>query len=72
MTIIVRKISLTLDKLDFICSCAIDSVEEGGPVLVPIGCLGIILQLLEQISQSLESSNLNRSVNCLFLTSKLV
>ncbi|KAJ4956533.1 hypothetical protein NE237_013316 [Protea cynaroides] len=48
-----------MDKLSFICSCAIDSVREGGSVLVPIGRLGIVLQLLEQLSQSLESANLN-------------
>nr|DAD43103.1 TPA_asm: hypothetical protein HUJ06_001333 [Nelumbo nucifera] len=51
--------TVEIDKLAFICSCAIDSVREGGSVLIPIGRLGIILQLLEQISISLESSNLN-------------
>ncbi|XP_043721024.1 uncharacterized protein LOC122668538 [Telopea speciosissima] len=52
-----------MDKLAFICSYAIDSVTQGGYVLVPIGRLGIVLQLLEQISQSLASANLN--VKCL-------
>ncbi|XP_077241662.1 integrator complex subunit [Tasmannia lanceolata] len=47
-----------LDKLTFICSCAVNSVKGGGSVLIPIGRLGTILQLLEQISLSLESSNL--------------
>ncbi|OVA07305.1 Beta-Casp domain [Macleaya cordata] len=47
-----------MDKLAFICSHAIDSIKAGGSVLVPFGRLGIVLQLLEQISLSLESSNL--------------
>ncbi|KAF8403602.1 hypothetical protein HHK36_011706 [Tetracentron sinense] len=47
-----------MEKLAFICSCAIDSVKEGGSVLIPIGHLGIVLQLVEQISLSLESANL--------------
>ncbi|XP_030477232.1 uncharacterized protein LOC115694254 [Syzygium oleosum] len=45
------------DKLNFICSCAVDAVKAGGSVLIPIGRLGIILQLLEQISICLESSH---------------
>lgn len=47
-----------IDKITFICSCVMDSLNGGGSVLIPIGRLGIILLLLEQISQSLESSNL--------------
>ncbi|KAK3027184.1 hypothetical protein RJ639_042450 [Escallonia herrerae] len=47
-----------MEKLAFISSCAVDSVEAGGSVLVPIGRLGIVLQLLEQLSLSLKSSNL--------------
>uniref|UniRef100_A0A5B7BS94 Beta-Casp domain-containing protein n=1 Tax=Davidia involucrata TaxID=16924 RepID=A0A5B7BS94_DAVIN len=47
-----------MEKLAFICSCAMDSVKAGSSVLIPIGRLGIVLQLLEQISFSLESSNL--------------
>lgn len=47
-----------IEKLAFICSCAVDSVKAGGSVLVPIGQLGIVLQLLEQVSLALESSNL--------------
>ncbi|KAF6138038.1 hypothetical protein GIB67_042943 [Kingdonia uniflora] len=46
-----------IDKLAFVCSCAIDSVKQGGSVLIPSGRLGIILQLLEQLSMCLESSN---------------
>lgn len=49
-----------MEKLDFICSCLVDSVKVGGSVLIPIVRLGIILQLLEQISSSLESSCLNK------------
>ncbi|XP_074276685.1 uncharacterized protein LOC141600360 [Silene latifolia] len=45
-------------KLDFICSCAVDSVKAGGSVLIPIGRIGVILQLLEHISSSIELSDL--------------
>ena len=51
-----------MEKLNFICSCIIDSVKAGGSVLIPIGRLGTILQLLELISLSLEASSLK--VNC--------
>lgn len=47
-----------MEKLNFICSCIIDSVKAGGSVLIPFGRLGIILQLLELISLSLEASSL--------------
>ncbi|KAI3947883.1 hypothetical protein MKX01_034548 [Papaver californicum] len=47
-----------MDKLAYLCFHAIESVRAGGSVLIPIGRLGIVLQLLEQISLSLESSNL--------------
>lgn len=47
-----------LDKINFICSCVVDAAEGGGSVLIPIGRLGIILQLLEVISQALEASKL--------------
>ncbi|XP_038890024.1 integrator complex subunit 9 homolog isoform X2 [Benincasa hispida] len=47
-----------LEKLSFICSCAIQSVESGGSVLIPINRFGLTLQLLEQISASLDYSNL--------------
>lgn len=45
-------------KLAFICSCAIDSLKAGGSVLIPIGRIGIVLQLLEQISFSQDFLNL--------------
>lgn len=43
-------------KLAFICSCVVDSVKAGGSVLIPLNQLGIVLQLLEQIPNFLESS----------------
>lgn len=46
------------DKLSFITSYIIDSIRDGGSVLIPIGRLGIILQLLEQISDLLKSLSL--------------
>ena len=49
------------EKLYFICSCAIQSVESGGSVLIPINRLGVNLQLLEQISASLDYSDLKVS-----------
>ncbi|KAI4323529.1 hypothetical protein L6164_023126 [Bauhinia variegata] len=44
------------EKLVFICSCAIECVREGGSVLIPINRLETLLQLLEQMTASLESS----------------
>jgi integrator complex subunit 9 len=46
------------EKMAFVCSCSLDSLRAGGSVLIPIGRLGIMLQLLEQISISLRSSDL--------------
>ncbi|KAL8139910.1 hypothetical protein V2J09_005931 [Rumex salicifolius] len=46
------------EKLEFICSCAFDSLIAGGSVLIPIGRLGVILQLLEQISTHQKLSTL--------------
>nr|XP_048329128.1 integrator complex subunit 9 isoform X4 [Ziziphus jujuba var. spinosa] len=46
------------EKLAFLCSCVVDSVKSGGSVLIPINRLGIVLQLLEQISDALDSSNM--------------
>ncbi|KAK1396817.1 Beta-Casp domain-containing protein [Heracleum sosnowskyi] len=46
-----------VEKLSFLCSCSIDSIKAGGSVIIPIGRLGIILQLLEQIADSLEATN---------------
>lgn len=45
-------------KLAFLSSHVIDSVKAGGSVLIPISRLGIVLQLLEQISSSLDVSAL--------------
>ncbi|GMH05092.1 hypothetical protein Nepgr_006932 [Nepenthes gracilis] len=42
------------DKLAFIVSCSIDSLKAGGSVLIPIGRLGVILQLLDQMALSQE------------------
>lgn len=47
-----------MEKLAFICSCAIDSVKAGGSVLIPINRVGVFLQLLEQIAIFMESSSL--------------
>ena len=47
-----------INKINFICSSVVDSLRGGGSVLIPIGRLGIVLVLLEQISQALEASNL--------------
>ncbi|XP_027341672.1 integrator complex subunit 9 [Abrus precatorius] len=44
------------EKLIFISSCAIESVKEGGSVLIPINQLGTSLQLLEEMTKSLEAS----------------
>ncbi|KAK9048692.1 hypothetical protein SSX86_032342 [Deinandra increscens subsp. villosa] len=47
-----------MEKLNFICSCSIDSVEAGGSVLIPMGRIGIILQLLELFALHIESSGI--------------
>ncbi|QCD84998.1 integrator complex subunit 9 [Vigna unguiculata] len=46
------------EKLDFICSNAINYIKEGGSVLIPIDRLGTILLLLEEMTASLEASDL--------------
>ncbi|KAG6679845.1 hypothetical protein I3842_13G011400 [Carya illinoinensis] len=46
------------EKLYYLCSCAADSLKASGSVLIPINRLGTFIQLLEQISASLESSSL--------------
>ncbi|KAM4123755.1 hypothetical protein ACB094_01G180600 [Castanea mollissima] len=46
------------EKLSYLCYCAVASLKVGGSVLIPINRLGTLLQLLEQISASLESSTL--------------
>ncbi|KAJ1414054.1 Ribonuclease Z/Hydroxyacylglutathione hydrolase-like [Sesbania bispinosa] len=43
------------EKLAFICSCAIECVEVGGSVLIPINQLGTMLQLLEEMTTSFEA-----------------
>lgn len=47
-----------MQKLTFLSSHVIDSVKAGGSVLIPVSRLGIVLQLLEQISASLDVSGL--------------
>ncbi|KAM7254958.1 hypothetical protein ACFE04_020199 [Oxalis oulophora] len=47
-----------MDKLAFICSCAIDTVKDGGSVLIPMNRIGNFLKTLEHISVLLESSTL--------------
>ncbi|XP_076907742.1 uncharacterized protein LOC143564313 [Bidens hawaiensis] len=47
-----------MEKLNFICSCCMDSVKAGGSVLIPIGRLGIILQLLELFDSHIKSSDI--------------
>ncbi|KAG9444988.1 hypothetical protein H6P81_016328 [Aristolochia fimbriata] len=47
-----------VDKLAFISSCIVNTVEQGGSAMIPIGQLGVILLLVEQISLSLEALNL--------------
>ena len=44
-----------IEKIIFICSCIIDAIKSGGSVLVPIGRLGVILLILEHISENLHS-----------------
>lgn len=47
-----------MEKIDFLCSCVLESVNAGGSVLIPIGRPGIMLQLMENVGLSLDSSNL--------------
>uniref|UniRef100_A0A0D3CM10 Beta-Casp domain-containing protein n=1 Tax=Brassica oleracea var. oleracea TaxID=109376 RepID=A0A0D3CM10_BRAOL len=47
-----------LEKLAFVCSCAAESADAGGSTLITITRVGIVLQLLELMSNSLESSSL--------------
>ncbi|KAM0024434.1 putative metallo-beta-lactamase, Beta-Casp domain, integrator complex subunit 9 [Helianthus debilis subsp. tardiflorus] len=47
-----------MEKLNFICSCSMNAVKAGGSVLIPIGRLGIILQLLELLALHIESSDI--------------
>ncbi|KAL1211978.1 Cleavage and polyadenylation specificity factor subunit 3-II [Cardamine amara subsp. amara] len=47
-----------IEKLAFVCSCAAESADAGGSTLITITRIGIVLQLLELMSNSLESSSL--------------
>lgn len=47
-----------VEKLAFVCSCAAESADAGGSTLITITRIGIVLQLLELMSNSLESSSL--------------
>ncbi|XP_026656152.1 integrator complex subunit 9 homolog isoform X5 [Phoenix dactylifera] len=47
-----------IDKISFVCSCILDSLQMGGSALIPVGRLGVVLLLLEQLSRLLESSHL--------------
>jgi hypothetical protein len=51
-----------IERISFICSCIFDAVKSGGSVLIPIGRLGVILLLLELISEMLHSSSLKVTV----------
>ncbi|CAI9090048.1 OLC1v1024733C1 [Oldenlandia corymbosa var. corymbosa] len=45
-------------KLTFLCSWALKSTNAGGSVLIPISRLGLVLQLLEHLTFSLQSQAL--------------
>ncbi|KAJ8554150.1 hypothetical protein K7X08_024828 [Anisodus acutangulus] len=64
--------SKEMEKISFICSCALNSINDGGSVLIPIGRPEVMLQLLEHVSLSLESSNLKEGadINLAFLPFK--
>uniref|UniRef100_A0ACD5XC49 Uncharacterized protein n=1 Tax=Avena sativa TaxID=4498 RepID=A0ACD5XC49_AVESA len=47
-----------IERISFICSCIIDAIKSGGSVLVPIGRLGVILLILELLSETLHSSDM--------------
>ncbi|XP_062207828.1 uncharacterized protein LOC133909422 isoform X2 [Phragmites australis] len=47
-----------IERISFVCSCIIDAIKSGGSVLIPIGRLGVILLLLELISEMLHSSSM--------------
>ncbi|RLN04807.1 hypothetical protein C2845_PM13G16730 [Panicum miliaceum] len=47
-----------IERISFICSCIISAIKSGGSVLIPIGRLGVILLLLELISETLHSSSI--------------
>ncbi|KAF3665427.1 putative RING-box protein 1a-like [Capsicum annuum] len=47
-----------METVSSICSCALETISDGGSVLIAIGRPGVMLQLLEDMSLSLDSSNL--------------
>lgn len=47
-----------IERIGFICSCIMDAIKSGGSVLIPIGRLGVILLILEYISETLHFSNM--------------
>lgn len=51
-----------IERISYICSCIIDAIKSGGSVLIPIGRLGVILLLLELISEMLHSSSIKVTV----------
>ena len=50
------------EKMVFISSCAIECIKGGGSVLIPINRLGTFLLLLEEMTDSLESSDMKVSL----------
>jgi integrator complex subunit 9 len=44
-----------IERISFICSSIIDVIKSGGSVLVPIERLGVILLILELMSETLHS-----------------
>lgn len=46
------------EKIHFILSCIVNSVKEGGSVLIPSGRFGVIFALLEHICDFLGSLNM--------------
>lgn len=56
-----------VEKLAFVCSCATESADAGGSTLITITRIGIILQLLELMSNLLESSSLKVGFPFLFI-----
>ncbi|OEL31037.1 hypothetical protein BAE44_0007944, partial [Dichanthelium oligosanthes] len=47
-----------IERISFICSSIISAIKSGGSVLIPVGRLGVILLLLELISETLHSSSI--------------
>ncbi|KAF0913382.1 hypothetical protein E2562_022174 [Oryza meyeriana var. granulata] len=47
-----------IERISFISSCITDAINSGGSVLIPIGRLGVVLLLLEHMSETLHSSNM--------------